>query len=152
MARLTLLGGPPGVGKTSVLKHLPKELATLDADDFVGSAALPRDQAIEMVKCEALRLLTDSKNNNVLVSWVFARPLLYEPFMATTRSVSLVHLVCTAAELESRLRKRGDIELLDFALDRLHLIESLNFPRIDTTGKSSTEVAALICAFATGQL
>ena len=42
MAKLILLGGSPGVGKSSVLQHLPREVAILDADDVVDSATQPR--------------------------------------------------------------------------------------------------------------
>ena len=75
---------------------------------------------------------------------MFARPQLYEPFLALGHDVRLVHLVCSAEELQSGLHQRGDVALLDFALDRLHLIEALDFPRIDTTTKSPVEVAALL--------
>ena len=144
MAKFILLGGPPGVGKSSVLQHLPRGVATLDADDVVDSATQPRHRAIEMVKHETERLLQSSAYARVLLSWVFARPQLYEPFLALAHDVRLVHLVCSAGELESRLHQRGDVALLDFALDRLQLIEALDFPRIDTSTKSPVEVAALL--------
>lgn len=103
-----------------------------------------------MVKHETQRLLHSSANARVLLSWVFARPQLYEPFLALAHDVRLVHLVCSAEELESRLHQRGDVALLDFALDRLQLIEALDFPRIDTTTKSPVEVAALLDAYMSG--
>ena len=85
-----------------------------------------------------------------MTDWVFARPQLYEPFLALAHDVRLVHLVCSAGELESRLHQRGDVALLDFALDRQQLIEALDFPRIDTTTKSPVEVAALLDAYMSG--
>jgi hypothetical protein len=122
----------------------------LDADDVVDSATQPRHRAIAMVKPETQRLLHSSANARVLLSWVFARPQLYEPFLALAHDVRLVHLVCSAGELESRLHQRGDVALLDFALDRLQLIEALDFPRIDTSTKSPVEVAALLDAYMSG--
>ena len=99
MAKLILLGGPPGVGKSSVLQHLPRDVSTLDADDVVDSATQPRHRAIEMVKHETERLLQSSAYARVLLSWVFALPQLYEPFLALAHDVRLVHLVCSAGEL-----------------------------------------------------
>ena len=138
------------MGKSSVLQHLPRDVSTLDADDVVDSATQTRHRAIEMVKHETERLLQSSAYARVLLSWVFARPQLYEPFLALAHDVRLVHLVCSAGMLESRLYQRGDAALLDFALDRLQLIEALYFPRIDTTTKSPVEVAALLDAYMSG--
>ena len=109
-----------------------------------------RNRAIAMVKHETERLLTSNDKAHVLLCWVFARPQLYEPFLALGHDVRLVHLVCSAEELQSGLHQRGDVALLDFAPDRLHLIEALDFPRIDTTTKSPVEVAALLDAYMSG--
>ena len=54
-----------------------------------------------MVKHETERLLTSNDKAHVLLCWVFARPQLYEPFLALAHDVRLVHLVCSAGELES---------------------------------------------------
>ena len=117
---------------------------------MVDSATQPRHRAIAMVEHETERLLQSIAHASVILSWVFARPQLYEPFLALAHDVRLVHPVCSAGELESRLHQRGDVALLDFALDRLQLIEALDFQRIDTSTKSPVEEAALLDAYMSG--
>ena len=147
MSNLVLLGGPPGVGKSTVVEDLRRrQIACVEADEVVSPGAnLGREQAIGKVLDVADRALLES--HNLLVSWVFARPELYTPFLdrfARAR-VSQLYLVCNAAELRARLAMRGDGELLDYALDRMRLIDQLPYEKIDTSAMTPSDIANEIC-------
>ena len=79
-----------------------------------------------------------------LLSWVFARPELYEPVIeglkAFVGEISQIYLVSTPEHLEKRLSLRGDLDRLEYAKDRLILINALRFTKIDTSDKSESQV------------
>src|SRR5262249_25699917 len=138
MRRLVLLGGPPGVGKSTVVGLLRGRFpnsAVLDADDF---ASLPDVVA-------ALRECFETGSELVVLAWVFARAALYQPVLGSLSDLAersfILHLVASPAELERRLAARGDLETLAYARDRLALIEALPFARIDTSRLGAAEAA-----------
>ena len=138
MRRLVLLGGPPGVGKSTVVAALRGRLpnsAVLDADDF--------DSLPDVVA--ALRECFETGSELVVLAWVFARAALYQPVLDSLSDLAerslVLHLVAHPAQLAHRLAARGETEGLDYALDRLALIEQLPFARIDTSELDATGAA-----------
>ena len=151
LSKLILLGGPTGVGKTTTLRLLEQKLprsAVLDADDVWRVST---ELAVEGTRRIAL--------NNVIavmrgyfstgcevgvVSWVFARSVLYEPVISGLEeivdSTHLIYLVASPKVLKHRLEKRHSLHRLDYSLSRLRLIEDLPFPKLDTSAANPEEV------------
>ena len=157
MSKLILLGGPTGVGKTTVMRLLESQLtnaAFLDADDVWR---IPDEIAVEATRDIALANVVAVMRGYFqagcelgVLSWVFARSLLYEPVIAgleeMVESVELIYLVATPGVLERRLAERGDLHRVDYAVSRLRLIEALPYEKIDTSNMSTTEVADQLAA------
>lgn len=156
-ARLILLGGPTGVGKTTALASLRNRLsnsALLDADDvWRVSAELAvaenRDIAIGNV-ISVMRGYFAAGCQTGILSWVFARASLYQPVLDglsdLVEASEMLYLICSPQALESRLLARGEPEKLAYALSRLELINELPFPKLDTSDLEPEEVADGICA------
>jgi hypothetical protein len=147
-----LLGGPTGVGKSTVLSHLLDSIprsATLDADDVwkvEAELAVPENRAIAIANTVAvMRGYFEAGCETGILSWVFAREALYGPVIEALEenvdSIQQIYLVADEKCLEDRLRKRGSLDLLEYSLSRLRLIEELPFPRIDTSNLTPIEVA-----------
>lgn len=162
MTKLVLLGGPTGVGKSSVLRllsgRLPKS-GVLDADDvWRVSADLAtgdrRPNAIDNV-VRVMRGYFAAGCEVGILGWVFARSELYQPVIDAlddvVDEVQLLYLVADPETLALRLVARGDTHLLDYARGRLALIDALPFARIDTTGLTPTQVAGAVVTAITGE-
>ena len=155
MARLILLGGPVGVGKTTILRKLQNSapgIAVLDADDVwrvsndIGTPE-NRDIAIGNV-IAVMRGYFNAGCETGILSWVFARSELYQPVLDglddLVDTTEMIYLISSPDALESRLRERGEPEKLAYSLTRLELIEALPFTKLDTTDLTSDEVAIQI--------
>ncbi len=153
--RLLLLGGPTGVGKTSVLHLLSGSIpkcAVLDADDVWrvdSEIAVPENRSIAIQNTiEVMKGYFEAGCEIGVLGWVFARDLLYQPVINSMREcgVDVEQLYLTANEeiLEQRLWQRGDIDRLDYSISRLRLIEKLPFAKIDTSKLTPSEVAEIV--------
>jgi len=150
MSRLVLLGGPPGVGKSTVLRSLsgrfPKS-AVLDADDVwrvSDDITNPGRFWIASV-VSVMRGYFGAGCELGILSWVFARAELFQPVLDGLAGVvdhsHMIYLVANPESLERRLIERGEPEKIPYAMTRLELIEELPFPRIDTSNISAASAA-----------
>jgi deoxyadenosine/deoxycytidine kinase len=155
VTRLILLGGPTGVGKTTALKNLQDRIpatALLDADDVwrvSGDIATPENREIAIGNVvSVMRGYFAAGCENGILSWVFARSLLYQPVLDGLQDLvehtQMLYLTCSRASLEARLRQRGEPEKLAYAMTRLKLIQDLPFPKLDTTDLDPNDVAEQI--------
>ncbi len=163
MSKLVLIGGPPGIGKSTVLRLLEKQLnhaGLLDADDvWRVSEQLATGAGRHIALTNVISVMEGYFHAGCetgILSWVFARPELYEPVIKglekVVESVTQVYLIATPEVLEARLRHRpesgNDNHLIEkriaYSRSRLELIEALPFPKIDTSRISPTEVAGRI--------
>jgi thymidylate kinase len=165
MSNLVLLGGPPGVGKTAVLRLLKRRLACaafLDADDVWNvtsdiATGEHRDIALANV-IAVMRGYFNAGCELGILSWVFARSALYDPVVSglddIVQSVIQIYLVATPEILEQRMLQRrvlksGDNNLQDaieYSINRLQLIQALPYPKIDTSDLSPEQVEDEIVA------
>lgn len=162
MSKLVLLGGPTGVGKTTALRGLENRVpqsAVLDADDvwrISGDLAIDgtRHIAIENI-IGVMQGYFQAGCEVGVVSWVFARPELYEPVIDGIKKlvdeISQIYLVCTPEHLEKRLSARGDLDQLEYSISRLTLINALPFPKIDTSDKTESQVVDEIVQHVSGK-
>ena len=155
MTKLVLLGGPTGVGKSTVMRLLENRIphaAILDADDVWR---VSKELAVEQNRHIALsnvvsvmRGYFEAGCETGILSWVFARSALYDPVIAGLEdrvdSINQIYLVSTLAEIKRRLHKRGDEEHYEYSKTRLELINSLPFPKIDTSRMTPESVATAI--------
>jgi len=132
LANLVLLGGPPGVGKSSVCKRLSDGGWTHVEADAVSPPGedVARDYAIAKVACHVEAELRAS--SVVVLSWVFARHELYQPFLkrfTPSHKVDQVYLVSSEKTLKDRLSSRGSQSQMAYSLSRLRLINELPFEK-----------------------
>ena len=111
MARLVLLGGPPGVGKSTVLRLLPRKFpksAILDADDVwrVSQDITNPGNFWLATVVSAMRGYFGAGCELGIVSWVFARAELFQPVLDGLADVvdhsHMIYLVADRSSLERR--------------------------------------------------
>jgi hypothetical protein len=156
MSKILLLGGPPGVSKTSALKILPSYLpkcAIFDADDVWRTYPRDKDPTnrarnIKVVN-KVIQCHLESKHTPLVFAWVLANPLLVAEIIEGSAykvdSIQRLYLVADAGELKKRLEARSETtEIIEFALGKLDEINQLNQAKLDTTYLSQKEVAEFI--------
>jgi broad-specificity NMP kinase len=152
---LLLLGGPPGAGKTAVLRVLTETVpgcVAVDADDVWSPATFAQrehDRRIGISKiADAVHSHFDTGGQRVVLAWVFAREEMFIPFLDRftdlVDEVCQLYLVASPDVLKKRLTARGDPEKVSYAWSRLDLIRRLPFKSIDTSILAPSVVAAEI--------
>lgn len=155
MPKLVLLGGPTGVGKSTVMRLLENRIphaALLDADDvWRVSKELTVEQNRHIALSNVVSVMRgyfEGGCETGILSWVFARSALYDPVIAGLEdmvdSIDQIYLTSTMAEIRRRLHKRGDEERVEYSKTRLALIDSLPFTKIDTSRMTPEMVATAI--------
>jgi predicted ABC-type ATPase len=153
VSRLVLIGGPPGVGKSSLLACLERRLAhgaCLDADDvrrFHPAQLAERggEAGVQNV-IAVLRNYLAAGFPLVVLAWVLADPQLVERILKGVEGLygelRFVHLVASPAALEARCLRQPDRDRPREVVQRkLQQIRALPTAKIDTTGLETEAVA-----------
>ena len=163
LKNLYIIGGPMGVGKTTVCEIMKKKLDRAvfldgdrcwDADPFVVN-----DETKRMVEGNICYLLNSfircSAFENIIFCWVLHKKRIIDNICANLDlqncKVKKITLLCSPEELCSRLEK--DIENgkrlsdeIERSLQRLSLCSLLDTYKIDTTSLSPEEITDRIIA------
>ena len=148
-----------GVGKTAVSRELKKLLPNAvfldgdwcwDMDPFVVNGET-KAMVMDNIRHLLRNFLRCSTINNVVFCWVMHEQQIIDDVLEGLPAchVERISLTCTPEELERRLE--GDIaagirqrDIIGRSLPRLKLYETLDTRKIDTTGLTPCEVAALV--------
>ena len=151
MPKLLFLGGPPGIGKTTVAPLLAAALepcAWVDADDLwrIHPFAMT-DAAKQMVESNIVHVLGGflrAGYPRVFMTWVLHRSDLIERLLEPLQveAAQVVHLTAEPACLRARLASRPEQPSASRALERLAQIQALPYAKLDTTELSPLQVAA----------
>jgi gluconate kinase len=162
MRRLLLLGGPPGVGKTTVAPLLADQLAPcawVDGDDLSRMSPVGiTDRARRMVESNIVHVLQEflaADYEHVFLCWVLHRRDLIERLVHAVGvqpdDVEVVHLVATPDTIRSRLANRSSpFAAIDVALDRVAQIQRLPYAKVDTSTLTPAQVADRLAGLVTG--
>lgn len=162
MKKLYLIGGPMGVGKTTVSRELLQLLprcAFLDGDwCWTMHPFTVTDETKAMVMDNITHTLANflrcSEFENVVFCWVMHQQQIVEDILARLplEGVKVVHvsLTCTPDALTERIRKDiasglREESAIDRALAYLPLYEAVQSIQVDTTALSARKVAEQIC-------
>ncbi len=164
MKTLYLVGGPMGVGKTSVCQLLKRRLdrcAFLDGDwCWDMDPFVVNDETKEMVLdniCFVLdRFLHCTEFENVVFCWVLHQQGIWDAILSRldTRGWRVVRAALVAS-LEALVRRlQGDIaagrrqpDVIPRSLARLPLYEKLDVLQIDTSERSAEETAGCLAFY-----
>jgi len=158
MKKLYLIGGTMGVGKTAVCQALKVRLDNsvfLDGDWCWDAHPFQVTEETKKMVLENICFLLNqfircSAYHNIIFCWVMHEQSIIDTILhnldTTDCEAIAVSLICDEQELRERLG--GDIaagkrtpDVLDRSLARIPLYQQLNTIKIDTTGKSVSEVA-----------
>ena len=161
MKTLYLIGGPMGVGKTTVGQELKRRLdksVFLDGDwcwDAHPFQVTGETKAMVMDNiCHLLNnFLHCGAYEKVIFSWVMDRKEILEELLGRLDTggceVKCLSLVCTQETLIQRLEEdiragRRELEVIERSLGRLPLYEELETRKVDTTDLTAAQVAEAI--------
>ena len=164
MKTLYLVGGPMGVGKTSVCQLLKRRLdrcAFLDGDwCWDMDPFVVNDETKEMVLdniCFVLdRFLHCTEFENVVFCWVLHQQDIWDAILSRldTRGWRVVRAVLVASPEALVRRLQGDIaagrrqpDVIPRSLARLPLYEKLDVLQIDTSERSAEETAGCLAFY-----
>lgn len=160
--RLYFIGGPMGIGKTTVSRILQKKLPNsvfLDGDwCWDASPFVVTEETREMVQANIAYLLRSflacSAYENIIFCWVLHEQKIIDDLLSKIAppsdcEVNVFSLISDQETLKHRLKK--DIEsglrtsdVIQRSLARLSCYHYLQSEKIDTTGLSPAEVANVI--------
>lgn len=160
---LYLIGGPMGVGKTTVcqaLKRLLPNAVFLDGDwcwDASPFQVTEETKAMVMDNiCHTLNnFLACSAYENVIFGWVMDRQSILNELKCRLElsgvEIKELSLVCTPVQLEQRLgvdvaRGLREPDVVAWSLERLPLYDTMDTRKVDTTGQTVAEVVQNILA------
>lgn len=157
MKTLYLIGGPMGVGKTTVcqaLKRLLPNSVFLDGDWCWDASPFQVTEETKLMVmdniCHTLNnFLACSAYENVIFGWVMDHQSILDEVKSGLAlsgvEVKAVSLVCTPTQLEEQLNMdvaRGlrEPDVVARSLARLPLYDALDTRKVDTTGRTVAEV------------
>ena len=161
MRTLYLIGGPMGVGKTTVCQMLKRRLPRAafldgdwcwDMDPFVVTEET-KAMVLDNIRHTLSSFLRCSAFENVIFCWVLHRQDIRDTVLEglDTGGWRVVHvsLVCAPETLRRRLEediRRGlrSPDVIGRALDYLPLYDTLEVPRLDTTGLTPAQAARML--------
>ena len=161
MKRLYLIGGPMGVGKTTVCRMLKRELPAcvfLDGDwcwdmDPFQVTEETKKMVLENITFLLNQFLRCSAYENIVFCWVMHQQDILDAILGNLEpgdwEAQAFSLVCSPEELTRRLLR--DVEegirtadVIPRSLERLGCYEGLDTCHIDVTGLTPEETARLV--------
>ena len=158
MKKLFIIGGTMGVGKTTVSQLLKQKLPNsvfLDGDWCWDSCpfqvtAETKEMVMQNICAVLNNFLKCSVYENVIFCWVMHEQSIIDKIISCLNTVNCriiaVSLICSEQELIYRLQKDVTAgirtsEVIKQSIQRIPLYRSLNTIKVNTSGKSATEVA-----------
>lgn len=152
---LIMLGGPPGVGKSTVAALLNEQLSNsvwLDGDDLWRMNPFTINERTKSLVLKnignVLSAFLKERFDYVIFSWVMHQPRIADQVLSllTTHDYKLIHhtLVCSAPVLLERIKNSARERNPELALDRLNQVLANYSQALDTDGRSPAQVAQLI--------
>ena len=163
MKTLLLIGGPMGVGKTSVCRCLQKKLNNsvfLDGDwCWDSNPFLVTEETKEMVLNNICTILNNflqcSVYENIIFCWVMHEQSIIDTILARLNPADCrvipISLLCSKEKLVQRLEQdvatgvRTD-DVIQRSVERIGLYQNLNTIKIDTSDKSVAAIVKEIAA------
>ena len=161
MKTLYLIGGPMGVGKSTLSRELKKQLPHAvfldgdwcwDAEPFVVT-----EETKAMVMDNICHLLNNflhcSAYENIIFCWVMHQQSIIDDILACLNTenchVRSISLLCKEESLRQRLQKDIDAgirqaDVVERSLERLPYYESLSTEKLWTDGKNPVKLAGEI--------
>lgn len=158
MKKLFLIGGPMGVGKSTVGQILKKKLPhsvfldgdwCWDAHPFVVNTATKR-MVMENICFLLKNFLACPAYENIIFCWVMHEQKIIDELLANLPvdgcHVTAFSLLCREAELRLRLQKDMDAglrsdDIIERSIARLPLYKELATIKIDTSGMNAESAA-----------
>ena len=163
MKKLFIIGGTMGIGKSTVSQILKRNLPNsvfLDGDWCWDSCpfqvtAETKEMVIKNICAVLNNFLKCSAYENIIFCWVMHEQSIIDAIISGLDTancrVLAVSLLCSEQELTQRLQK--DVaagirtpDVIERSVQRIPLYQNLDTIKVNTSGKSATEVAQEIAA------
>ena len=163
MKKLFIIGGTMGIGKSTVSQILKRNLPNsvfLDGDWCWDSCpfqvtAETKEMVIKNICAVLNNFLKCSAYENIIFCWVMHEQSIIDAILSGLDTancrVLTVSLLCSEQELTQRLQK--DVaagirtpDVIERSVQRIPLYQNLDTIKVNTSGKSATEVAQEIAA------
>lgn len=163
MKKLFIIGGTMGIGKSTVSQILKRNLPNsvfLDGDWCWDSSpfqvtAETKEMVIKNICAVLNNFLKCSAYENIIFCWVMHEQSIIDAIISGLDTancrVLAISLLCSEQELTQRLQK--DVvagirtpDVIERSVQRIPLYQNLDTIKVNTSGKSATEVAQEIAA------